>query len=223
MLIIDLLIINVLIINLPHTDCLDVVRHVPDRWMHAQRAPPYRCISNEHRAVITAGKRRTVVDNRMDVLLATSRLSARISTAFESCTGSSITRFTILYALSTSSPLPQTELRSLLGINASAVTRHLQLLEDRGLITRERVPGDQRNVAVSITQDGLGLIAGCSDKRELFLDTLFKGLEHDQIKTLLAAFSGIESQLDQATTLCEESDHAGADTHSTHSTHHKEI
>ncbi|MFT8358496.1 MarR family winged helix-turn-helix transcriptional regulator [Bifidobacterium aquikefiri] len=146
-----------------------------------------------------------MVDSRMEVLLATNRLSARISTSFESWTGSSISRFAILYALSTSSSLPQTEIRSLLGINASAVTRHLQYLEDRGLITRKRVPGDQRNVAVTITQNGMSLIVGCSDKRESLLDTLFEGSGHNQIQVLLATVSAIESRLDQAASACNES------------------
>jgi DNA-binding MarR family transcriptional regulator len=140
-----------------------------------------------------------LADERMAVLLATSRLNSKISASFEACTGSSIARFTILYALSDSPSLSQTELRAILGINASAVTRHLQLLEDRGLIRRNRNAEDQRNVAVSITETGSALITECSNKRELFLSSLFDDMNSTEIETLLKAVSTIESHLDQAT------------------------
>ncbi|MCI1664623.1 MarR family transcriptional regulator [Bifidobacterium crudilactis] len=156
-----------------------------------------------------------MTDNRMEVLLTVSRLQARISNVFESYTGSSVARFSILYALSDSDSLSQTDLRRLLGINASAVTRHVQHLEGSGLVTRERIPGDQRNVAVSITPAGMQLLKGCENNRESFLSTLFAGLSHGELTTLLDIVSSMESHLDRATELCVRKDSTIADNGST--------
>lgn len=153
----------------------------------------------------------TEFDIRMDVLLTTSRLNARMSTAFEACTGSSVARFTILYALSTAPSMLQTEIRSLLGLDASAVTRHLQLLEDSGFLTRQRVSGDQRSVQISITDAGRERITVCADKRESFLTALFEGVDVNHLDVLLNALSIVESNLDAAASICAQKDNSAAD------------
>lgn len=57
-------------------------------------------------------------------------------------------------------PIGQSELGRLLNLSPASVTRLIDRLEERGLIARERDPGDRRRVAVSLLPAGRRLVGG---------------------------------------------------------------
>lgn len=57
-------------------------------------------------------------------------------------------------------PIGQSELGRLLNLSPASVTRLIDRLEERGLIARERDPGDRRRVAVRLLPAGRRLVGG---------------------------------------------------------------
>lgn len=57
-------------------------------------------------------------------------------------------------------PIGQSELGRVLNLSPASVTRLIDRLEERGLIERERDPGDRRRVAVRLQPAGRRLVGG---------------------------------------------------------------
>lgn len=63
----------------------------------------------------------------------------------------------LLRALSTSPPRTQRELAGAVGIREATLTHHLRAMEDKGLITRTRMPDNRRVQRVEVTDAGARL------------------------------------------------------------------
>ena len=74
------------------------------------------------------------------------------------------------------------ELGEVLYLNSATLTPLLKKLESKGLLTRNRMKSDERNVLVQITQAGEDLEARASGISEIVLRQL--GLEENEVKVL---------------------------------------
>ncbi|MGT2755116.1 MarR family winged helix-turn-helix transcriptional regulator [Streptococcus ovis] len=75
-----------------------------------------------------------------------------ITNLFEKQLQISLTRYELLQSLLEQSPCSQIALQERLKIDQAAITRHLRVLEDRGYVTRQRNPHNQREMLVELTQ-----------------------------------------------------------------------
>ncbi|RPF20676.1 MarR family winged helix-turn-helix transcriptional regulator [Myceligenerans xiligouense] len=74
----------------------------------------------------------------------------------------------ILLALSTNPPRTQRELAGAVGIREATLTHHLRAMEDNGLITRTRAPGNRRVQQVQVTDAGARLFSRLRDAAVTF-------------------------------------------------------
>jgi DNA-binding MarR family transcriptional regulator len=101
--------------------------------------------------------------------------------------GVKATQFPILVALGAGEPIPLTPLADGLALDRTTLTRNLRILEGRGLVTVAGVQEDGRMRMVSITADGLRVLAHAlelwrsvqGDIVEAFGETRLRGLLGD--------------------------------------------
>jgi DNA-binding MarR family transcriptional regulator len=73
--------------------------------------------------------------------------------------GLRLPHFAVLTGLADFGPLAQHDLADRLGLNRSHLVGYLDEVESRGLVGRERDPGDRRRQRVALTEDG-SVLAG---------------------------------------------------------------
>ena len=96
--------------------------------------------------------------------------------------------FPILKLLSHQGPMRLSGLASVLGLDASTVSRHARQLEDRGLIERTEDPDDGRASRVAISEMGNTCLAkGFETRRQLMTHALdgWTDEERETLRTLL--------------------------------------
>jgi DNA-binding MarR family transcriptional regulator len=80
---------------------------------------------------------------------------------------------------------PAAQLAADLGLDAGALTRMLDRLEAKGLVSRERSSSDRRVVMIALTEDGRGL----GDRLPAVLSEIFnahlRGFSHQEWQTLM--------------------------------------
>ncbi len=82
----------------------------------------------------------------------------------------------------------QRELANALGMHAPRLVALIDELEDRGLVARERDPGDRRNYAISLTDEGRRLLAQLgrvARQHEQAITAALNDNERAQLLTLL--------------------------------------
>lgn len=90
------------------------------------------------------------------------------------------------------SALRVTELAELLGVDAPAITRKVQRLEQTGLVVRHADPDDRRATCIELTPAGRRTLGRMRDARRAWLGRLFEGWGDADLAafaSLLARFS----------------------------------
>jgi DNA-binding MarR family transcriptional regulator len=112
--------------------------------------------------------------------------------------------FPLLKLLSHQGPMRLSALASVLGLDASTVSRHARQLEDRGLLERTGDPDDGRASRVAISEQGNACLAkGFETRRQLLTHALddwtdeeretLRDLLHRLVQTLLTQHDTQES------------------------------
>lgn len=102
--------------------------------------------------------------------------------------GASFGVWSILAVLTESGPLIQRDLAKRLSIEGPTLTRHLSLMEARGLVKRDRATGDRRTALVTITPSGRKLsrrLAGVADECYGVVMQGFTAEEIDLLRSML--------------------------------------
>jgi DNA-binding MarR family transcriptional regulator len=74
------------------------------------------------------------------------------------------------------------------------ITRLMDRLEKRGLLSRERSPEDRRSVTHRLTRDGLTLVNQLDEPMHALHKATLRGLTHDKLRTLIAILEEIRIQ-----------------------------
>lgn len=88
----------------------------------------------------------------------------------------------ILRALCSTEGINQAELAMLAGQERNNLSRTLNILEEKGLVSRIVCPTDRRNSVVHITREGRKLHASVYKAIEEYHHTLFNGMTMEQIQ-----------------------------------------
>lgn len=123
-------------------------------------------------------------------------LNTWIPKVFENELGISLIRYEIMSQLLFNEILTQNEIQKELDIDRAAITRHLQILEEKNYIKRKKNPKDSRGVIVSLTQVGKEVMAGCDDNHEAIIQNLINGLEESQIQELRKILSILKQNVE---------------------------
>lgn len=115
----------------------------------------------------------------------------KITKIFEEKIGLSLTRYKILLTLFEKDNISQSEVRDALKIDNAAITRHIQILETKGYVMRERNPKNNREIFVSLTEKARKEILNCEhicpSMREFFGDDFSKA-DAENLLLLLEKF-----------------------------------
>lgn len=131
--------------------------------------------------------------------------------------GISMTHLHVLTLLRHHGPLPMSGLADLLGGSMSGITGIVDRMEERGLVERQRVPGDRRVVQVQPTLAGEALVDEVEIVRSELARAVLERLDPAQLERLAAAIGDIRGAVaaelasapDRYATLTTH-DHAGA-------------
>jgi MarR family transcriptional regulator for hemolysin len=116
--------------------------------------------------------------------LQVSRVGRTLSRAFDQAlvdAGGALPTWLILLSLKSKSWETQRELARALGLEGATVTHHLRRLEDAGLVTRTRDPGNRRVQRVELTKDGDAAFHRMRKAAMAFDARLREGLDEDDL------------------------------------------
>jgi MarR family transcriptional regulator, transcriptional regulator for hemolysin len=102
--------------------------------------------------------------------------------------GASFGTWTVLAMLESRGPVIQRVLAASLGIEGATLTRHVDRLEELGLVHRNRAGADRRYALVDLTADGLAMCHELDAIARAANDQLldgFSGAETAQLKSML--------------------------------------
>ncbi|MEG0260424.1 MAG: MarR family transcriptional regulator [Lysinibacillus sp.] len=111
-------------------------------------------------------------------------LTNQISPKFERCTGISASRYELLYQLYQTEEINQSTLQKAVNIDSAAITRHLKQLEANGMVTRRRNPTDNREIFVSLTEEGHKDIVGYRKDNIGFVQQMLHDFTPEELENL---------------------------------------
>ena len=100
----------------------------------------------------------------------------------------------VLRLLAQSPGQSQRELADALGMHAPRLVTLIDELEDRGLVARDRDPGDRRNYAISLTDEGRRLLAELGRVAGHHEHAITASLDKDERAQLLALLRRIAEE-----------------------------
>lgn len=113
--------------------------------------------------------------------------SKRVSRAFDDALaagGGSVPVWLIFLALVREGPLSHAELASRVDIKGPTLTHHLDGLEERGLITRERLADNRRTQIASLTPKGMALFGRMRKAAQGYDTRLRRGFTEKELADL---------------------------------------
>lgn len=127
-------------------------------------------------------------------LLRTSNLLRRRLDALVGAEGITSQQYNVLRILrGARAPLPTMEIAERMIDQTPGITRHVNNLEERGLIRREPWPGDKRQVLCQITSAGLRMLERLDAPMDAFDDAIASQLTLEQIDHLIEALDLIRA------------------------------
>ena len=141
---------------------------------------------------------------RLPIGLRLNQAARAVERAFDDAlaeAGGTLPVWLILLNLKIGRPGNQRELAEAVGIREATLTHHLNGMDERGLITRTREPGNRRVQVVKLTGQGEAAFLRLRDAAVAFDAKLRAGLaddDVDQLETLLARLSANVAGPEQA-------------------------
>lgn len=109
--------------------------------------------------------------------------------------------YRVLLALSTNNGCPVTQLAELTVIDRTTLSRILNGMETRGLVTRAQSPTDLRSFNVHMTKAGNKVFAKTMPTAQHLLLKLTDGVPFDDLQELIRILQSIVSNLDKQDTV----------------------
>ncbi|GLW93475.1 MarR family winged helix-turn-helix transcriptional regulator [Actinokineospora globicatena] len=140
---------------------------------------------------------REVVQGPLGLFLSqTAKVVGRAMEDAMAAEGGSVPVWQVLLTVKTRSVGNQRELAAAVGIQSATLTHHLNSMEDGGLLTRRRAPGNRRVHEVALTQRGEDLFVRLSDVVSGFEGRL--GLTSAEAATLVTLLGRVRANVSAA-------------------------
>ena len=127
-----------------------------------------------------------------------SRVAKDVGTAFDAAltaAGGSLPTWLILLNLKINTSANQRQLAEAVGIREATLTHHLSGMEQLGLITRERDPGNRRTHLLAPTPEGEALFRALRQAAAAFDRRLRRGLTAGQVSALAAGLDQLAANV----------------------------
>lgn len=128
----------------------------------------------------------------------TAGIGKMLSRAFDAAlegAGGSLPVWLILLSLVQRGAPTQRELAEAVGIRSPTMTRHLDNLEEQGLVTRRRDTEDRRALRVELTAEGRQAFLRLRDAAAAFDQRLRSGFSDDELHQLHGLFDRLERNI----------------------------
>ncbi|MNZ49250.1 Transcriptional regulator SlyA [compost metagenome] len=122
-------------------------------------------------------------------------LNKEINSKFSECTGISPSRLELLQMLYQGDELSQQDLQKELNIDNAAITRHLQQLEAKEMITRRKKESDNRVTLVRLTEYARQKINTFEEEKKRFVNTMLEGVQVEERKLLLDLLNRMQNNI----------------------------
>jgi DNA-binding MarR family transcriptional regulator len=110
--------------------------------------------------------------------------------------GVSMAQLHIMYTLQRSGEMTMSHLADVLNVSLSNATGLIDRLEERGYISRERVPTDRRVVLVRVTPDGARMLDEVDALSDALLRSVLGRLPVSQLKVVAHAIAALREAVD---------------------------
>lgn len=102
----------------------------------------------------------------------------------------------VLKILSASGPMSNGQLAAVQGVHKSAVSTRLKKLEDKGLVSSDRDPADQRAKVIRITEAGSGILKKSDEAIYQSVENLFGGkISEQELDAFIGTFRKLKDIL----------------------------
>jgi MarR family transcriptional regulator, transcriptional regulator for hemolysin len=125
-------------------------------------------------------------------LAITSKAVARAFGAALAASGGSMPTWLVLRSLKEQDRRTQLDLARAIGVEGPTLTRHIDTLEESGLVERHRDAGDRRAIRVELTEAGEQLYAGLLKAAMAFGKRLTAGLGEQELKRFTETLAQLE-------------------------------
>ncbi len=126
-------------------------------------------------------------------------VAKQVSRAFDDAlasAGGSRPTWLVLMTLRGSGSSSQSEVADAIGIRGATLSHHLAAMERDGLISRVRGEADRRNVAVTLTDEGLARFEALRTVAQQFDSRLRRGLDENQVQVLYDLLAHLEHNVE---------------------------
>jgi DNA-binding MarR family transcriptional regulator len=132
------------------------------------------------------------------------RLYSRAQRVVADCCRTTSTQCHLLTELDRSGPVPLSELGARLCLEKSWISRAIDALTERGLVTKEANPDDARSWLVTLTSEGKRTVKALNRTLDSHTDELLSGLNARERATVTASLEVLLKALrvDPAATCC---------------------
>lgn len=134
-----------------------------------------------------------IMEQMKQLILLMKTIDRQVTMQFEKQTDISMTRYELLYTLLDVGTVSQQVLKHAVQIDQAAITRHLKLLEEERFVVRSRNADNNREVLVSLTEEGRARLLHCQIEKDIYFKQLasqFSEEDLQMLQTLLGKLKG---------------------------------
>lgn len=138
----------------------------------------------------------TSMEQMKQIILLMKTIDRQVTMQFEKQTDISMTRYELLYTLLDVGTVSQQVLKQAVQIDQAAITRHLKLLEEECFVIRSRNTDNNREVLVSLTDEGRARLVHCQDDKDSYFKQLTTHFSEQDLQTLYGLLEKLKQNND---------------------------
>lgn len=146
---------------------------------------------------VKKGVPKASMEHLKQIILLMKTIERQVTKQFEQQTDISITRYELLFTLVNKGTVSQQILKQALQIDQAAITRHLKLLEEEQFVVRNRNQKNNREVLVSITDEGRRQLNCCQEGKNHYLEQLAQDFSQQELEQLVQLLQRLQYNSDQ--------------------------
>ena len=139
----------------------------------------------------------TNMEQMKQIILLMKTIDRQVTMQFEKRTDISMTRYELLCTLLDGGTVSQQVLKQAVEIDQAAITRHLKLLEEEQFVMRSRNTDNNREVLVSLTEEGRARLVDCQDDKNNYFKQLSNQFSEQDLQTLYTLLEKLKQNSDK--------------------------
>ncbi|MEK4423592.1 MarR family winged helix-turn-helix transcriptional regulator [Solibacillus sp. FSL K6-1523] len=139
----------------------------------------------------------TSMEQMKQIILLMKSIDRQVTMQFEKQTDISMTRYELLCTLLDGGTVSQQVLKQAIEIDQAAITRHLKLLEEEHFVMRSRNTDNNREMLVSLTEEGRARLVHCQDDKNDYFKNLTNEFSEQDLQMLYTLLEKLKQNSDK--------------------------